>query len=145
MARGDEGAEPPSFGRKARYWVRVHRLVLSITVFVIGIVLTVLAIGYFTPISSASPFTQVNSVTAPNNATNYNLIFVFVGPIVLIVGGYFVGAYYLARQRFEHLMLTKSKAEFLRNLPEVEELLWDLTPADEDRYIAKKTDLRIRR
>jgi hypothetical protein len=42
-------------------------------------------------------------------------------------------------------MVTKSKAEFLRNLPEVEDLLWDLTPADEVRYLDKKAELRIRR
>jgi len=70
---------------------------------------------------------------------------VIVGPIVAIVGAYLVGAYYIARARFEHLMLTKSKAEFLRNLPDLEDLLWDLTPADEQRYIEKKTELRIRR
>ena len=42
-------------------------------------------------------------------------------------------------------MVTKSKAEFLRNLPDLEDLLWDLTPADEQRYIEKKAELRIRR
>ena len=67
------------------------------------------------------------------------------GPIVSIIGGYMVGAYSVARRRFEHLMLTKSKAEFLRNIPELEDLLWDLTPYDEVRYENKRSELRVRR
>jgi hypothetical protein len=42
-------------------------------------------------------------------------------------------------------MVTRSKAEFLRNIPEVEDLLWDLTPEDERRYAQKLSDLRLRR
>jgi hypothetical protein len=140
-----EEREEPSFGRRLRHQFRVYRLIISIVVFVLGIVLITLAVGYFTPISTIAPFTQINSVTGGNNETNYNLVFVIAGPIIFIVGAYFVGAYYLARRRFEHLMDTKSKAEFLRNLPEVEDLLWDLTPHDEDRYAEKKTELHIRR
>src|SRR5271169_6148824 len=145
----EEATESPGpvrtepLGRKLRYFVRSQRFAISILVFAVGILLTTLAIGDFTPLSSSPPFPQINSVTQTPNA-NYNLLFVIAGPIVLIIGGYFVGAYYLARRRFEHLMLTKSKAEFLRNLPEVEDLLWEFTPADEIRYAEKKSDLRIR-
>jgi hypothetical protein len=42
-------------------------------------------------------------------------------------------------------MVTKSKAEFLRNIPELEEILWDLTPIDEVRYETKRAELRVRR
>ncbi len=134
----------PTLGRRLRVGLRVHRAVISIAVLAIGFFLSILALGYFTPLNSASPFSQINQAT-DHNGVNYNLLFVFVGPILIIIGGYLVGAYFWARQRFEHLMLTKSKAEFLRNLPEVEELLWDLTPADELRYDAKLAELRLRR
>ena len=72
-------------------------------------------------------------------------MFVIVGPIIAVVGLYLVGAYHYARRKFEHLMVTKSKAEFLRNIPELEELLWDLTPHDEVRYEDKRAELRVRR
>ncbi|MGI0141006.1 MAG: hypothetical protein ACREBT_07700, partial [Thermoplasmata archaeon] len=62
-----------------------------------------------------------------------------------IIGAYLVGAYLVARRRFEQLMRSRSKAELLRNLPEIEELLWDLTPADQQRYLAKCVEFRIRR
>lgn len=143
MAEDPAPTEP--LGRRLRHLLRTYRIVLSVLVLAAGLVLTSLAIGYFTPVSSTPTFEQINQVTAPSNTTNYNLIFVFAGPIVSIIGAYFVGAYYLARRRFEHLMVTKSKAEFLRNLPEVEDLLWELTPNDERRYADKKIDLRIRR
>ncbi|MGA8276353.1 MAG: DUF3198 domain-containing protein [Thermoplasmata archaeon] len=131
-------------GRRFRHGMRVHRAVVSVVVFVVGVFLSVLALGFFTPLSSLSVFSAINAVTNPSYA-NYNLVFVIVGPIVAILGAYLVGAYYYARRKFEHLMVTKSKAEFLRNIPELEEILWDLTPNDEVRYENKRAELRVRR
>ena len=130
--------------RRFRHGLRTHRAVISIVVLAVGALLTTLAVGFFSPLASSFPFSAINAVTNQPGA-NYNLLFIIVGPIIIIVGGYLVGAYFTARRKFEHLMLTKSKAEFLRNIPEIEKLLWDLTPADEVRYDAKRADLRLRR
>jgi hypothetical protein len=132
-------------GNRLRRSMRTHRAVLSVLVLAVGGFLTVLALGAFTPLMNLPFFVAINAVTAAPNAPNYNLVFVLVGPIVAIVGAYLVGAYYYARRKFEHLMVTKSKAEFLRNIPELEEILWDLTPDDELRYQRKLADLRVRR
>jgi hypothetical protein len=139
--------EKVPFGRRLRHFARAERFLLSALVLAIGILLTVLSVGAFTPLSSWGPFPSIDAATdqSANGGPNYNLVFVVAGPIIVLIGGYLVGAYYAARHRFEHLMLSKSKAEFLRNLPEVEDLLWDLTPADESRYEQKKLELRIRR
>ncbi len=131
-------------GRRFRHGLRTYRAWISVFILAVGVLLTVLAVGYFTPLASAGPFPAINSVTNTTGA-NYNLVFVVVGPIVVIVGGYMVGAYYVARHKFEHLMVTKSKAEFVRNIPELETLLWDLTPDDEVRYEQKRAELRVRR
>jgi Protein of unknown function (DUF3198) len=139
----DEEPKDP-WSRRFRTGMRVHRAIVSIVVFAVGVFLSVLAIGFFTPISNLPAFQSINDVTNQPNA-NYNLVFVILGPIVAILGAYLVGAYYYARRKFEHLMVTKSKAEFLRNIPELEELLWDLTPNDEVRYETKRADLRVRR
>jgi Protein of unknown function (DUF3198) len=136
--------EKVPIGRRLRFGMRAYRALLAVVVFAVGVLLSVLAIGFFTPLSSNAPFSTINSYTNQPNA-DYNLVFVVVGPIVAIVGAYLVGAYYYARRKFEHLMVTKSKAEFLRNIPELEEILWDLTPADEDRYQRKRAELRVRR
>ncbi|MGD0587576.1 MAG: DUF3198 domain-containing protein [Thermoplasmata archaeon] len=136
--------EAVPFGRRLRHGLRTYRAEIAIFVLVVGSLLTVLAAGFFTPLSSEGPFPTINSATNTPDA-NYNLLFAIVGPIVVIVGAYMVGAYFNARRKFEHLMLTKSKAEFLRNIPELEDLLWELTPDDEKRYEAKRGDLKVRR
>jgi hypothetical protein len=132
------------FDRRLREWLRRNRFAISVTVFAAGIFLSVLAAGDFTGLSTVQPFIAINAVTAAPNGANYNLAFVVIGPIVSIVGAVLVGGYLLARRRFEHLMKTKSKAEFLRNLDQIEELLWDLTPADEQRYLDKRSEFRLR-
>ncbi len=138
--------EPPTgaFGRWLRHGIRTYRAEIAVAVLVIGLFLTVLAIGAFTPLSATPPFPTINGLTEQPSA-NYNLVFVVVGPIVVVVGAYLAGTYAVARRRFEHLMLTKSKAEFLRNIPELEDLLWDLTPTDELRYEDRRADLHLKR
>jgi hypothetical protein len=142
MAQNEEPPAPVE--RRLRFFFRSQRFPLSAVVFGAGVLLSILALGDFTPLSQVGVFTAINRATDTPGA-NYNLVFVVVGPIVSIVGAYLVGAYVVARRKFEHLMRTKSKAEFLRNVPEVESILWDLTPKDESRYFQKKADLRIRR
>jgi uncharacterized protein DUF3198 len=134
-----------SGSRRLRQFLRTQRFLLSGIVLAAGAALSALAIGFFTPIGSVQPFISINAVTNQPNGANYNLVFVIVGPIVAIIGAYFVGAYVIARRKFEHLMQTRSKAEFLRNIPELEQLLWELTPHDEERYFEKRVELRVRR
>ena len=136
--------EKVPLGRRLRHGMREYRAAIALFVLGVGALLTVLAVGFFTPLSSVGPFPSINSATNTSSA-NYNLVFVIVGPIVAIVGAYLVGVYFNARHKFEHLMLTKSKAEFLRNIPEIEDLLWDLTPDDEVRYETKRAELKVRR
>ena len=140
-------AEPAPFFQRVRLWLRVHRFVLSALVLGVAIVLVVLALGDFTPLSAVYPFTVLNTYTdrSGSGGQNWNLLFAIVGPILTIIGGYLVAAYVIARRRFEQLMRSKSKAELLRNIPELEGLLWDLTPDDQTRYDQKCADLHIRR
>ena len=140
-------APPPlPWSQRARHWFRVWRFPVSALVFGAGIALSVLAFAAFSPLGSIWPFTAVvAATTAGSNGGNWNLWFVVLGPILGIIGAYLVGVYVVARRRFEELMRSKSKAELLRNIPEMEELLWDLTPRDQDRYVAKCAELRVRR
>jgi hypothetical protein len=135
------------FDRRLRVFVRAQRFFLSLVVLGIGILLTVLAVVDLTPLNQTSAFHGINGLTdqSGSGGPNYDLAFVIMGPIIAIIGAYLVAAYYLSRRKFEHLMLSKSKAEFLRNLPDIEDLLWDLTPKDEVRYEQRKSELRIRR
>ena len=131
----------------ARLWLRTYRSPLAAVVLAVGVALCVLAFASFSPLGSVWPFSTIDYYTnqAGRGGVNYNLAFAIVGPIVLIIGAYLVGAYLVARGRFEQLMRSKSKAEFLRNLPEMEELLWELTPQDHTRYLEKCAEFRVRR
>jgi hypothetical protein len=137
-------ADRVPLSRRFRHGLRTYRAWVSDFILAAGILLTMLAIGFFTPLASWGPFPSINAATNTPSA-NYNLVFAIVGPIIVIAGAYLVGSYYVARAKFEHLMLTKSKAEFLRNIPDLEDLLWELTPQDEVRYENKRAELRVRR
>lgn len=138
---------PPSFALRARHWLRTYRFPLSSLILAVAVVMVILALGDFTPLNTLYPFSVINGYTdqSGNGGENWNLLFVILGPILVIIGGYLVGVYLVARRRFEQLMRSKSKAELLRNISELEELLWDLTPDHQRRYDRKCAELHIRR
>lgn len=124
----------------------------------LGAFLSISAFAAYSPLLYDQPFSSyVPTLLGPDcpanascpanyqsTTTDWILLFVVAGLIIDIVGIYMVAVYLVARKRFEHLIKTKSKAEFVRNLPEVEDLLWDLTPNDEERLVRRKQELRIR-
>ncbi len=150
--------EDVSLVTRLRYYYRVIRFPLGIVVCILGAFLSISAFAAYSPLLYDQPFSSyVPSLLGPDcpaNAscpanyqsatTDWILLFVIAGIIIDIIGIYMVAVYLVARKRFEHLMKTKSKAEFVRNLPEVEDLLWDLTPKDEERLVVRKQELRIR-
>jgi hypothetical protein len=97
MATG--GAEPVPFGRRFRRAMRSGRFPIACVIFAVGAFLSVLALGFFTPLSADSPFTWFNGVTN-SSVGNFNLLFVVLGPILAIVGAYFMGAYLVASVPF---------------------------------------------
>lgn len=159
-ASEDEVQARPSetFTYRFRRFFRSVRFPVSCIILAIGSVLTILAFSAWTPLLTNPAFSSIDvtllgsdcttippcPTVPPSGAVDWTLLFFILGPILILVGLYLVYAYLKARQRFEHLMQTKSKAEFLRNIAEVEDLLWDLTPADEIRLAAKKQELKIR-
>ena len=138
----------PRLGQRFRHGLRTYRYALSLLVLIAGTLMTALALGNFLgPLASTPTFRSINALTdqSGSGGPNYNLAFAVIGPITFIVGAYLVGAYVVARRKFEHLMETRSKAEFLRNIPDLEDTLWELTPGDEQRYLDKRSELKIRR
>ena len=134
---------------RIRYWSLTNRFALSLLVLVVGGILTAIAIAAWTPLISSPLFSGfvpgLKGTDGPSGSgPDWTLAMAIAGPILVIVGGYLAGSYIIARERFEHLMKTRSKAEFLRNVPEVEDLIWDLTPRDHERLIRKKQEFKIR-
>jgi hypothetical protein len=150
--------EEATLTTRLRYFYRKIRFPLGIAVLVLGAFLSISAFAAYSPLLYDQPFSSyvptLLGPDCPQNAscpanyqsatTDWILLFVVSGIIIDIIGIYMVAVYLVARRRFEHLLKTKSKAEFVRNLPEVEDLLWDLTPSDEERLLQRKQELRIR-
>lgn len=123
--------------------LREHRLWLSSIVLGTSIVIFGLALGQFTSLKTDYPFSVINRFTdqTRSGGQNWDLLFAIFWPIPFAVGMYFVSAYLVARRRFELLISSESDAEFLRNVPELERLLSELTPAHEERFRRKYSEL----
>jgi hypothetical protein len=142
----------PTFSARIRRWARTYRFGISLFVLVLGLVLFFLGLFAWTPLASPggplsgleAPLLGADAPSGGGTGPDWTLAMIPGGGLMAAIGGYLAGVYIIARRRFEHLMKTKSKAEFLRNVTEAEDLLWDLTPADEVRLVRKKQDLKIR-
>lgn len=79
-----------------------------------------------------------------NSIGDYNY-WLFIGMVALtIAGGWiFVDAIFKL-QRFKKLIETTSKATFVRNQNEIEELAWKLGPKYQDMVFERKRKFRIR-
>lgn len=139
------------FSTRLRRALRTYRFAISIAVTVVGLALFFIGLFAWTPLGSPDgPLAGLEQpLLGPDGNTgatgpDWTLAMLPGGGLMALIGGYMVGVYVIARRRFEHLMKTKSKAEFLRNVTEAEDLLWDLTPEDEIRLVRKKLELKIR-
>jgi hypothetical protein len=153
------GAPGPDLSSRLKRGARTYRFAISIAVAVIGWAIFFLGLLAYTPIGATGPLSPIEQSLlgggcsgGPNyvngactsTAPNWTLAMLPAGGILGLIGTYLAITYEVARRRFEHLMKTKSKAEFLRNVIEAEDLLWDLTPEDEIRLVRKKQELKIR-
>ena len=76
---------------------------------------------------------------------NYNY-WIFMLMLVLIIGaGWIFGDLFLSLQKFKNLMNTTSKATFVRNLNEIEELAWKLGPIYIEMVAERKHEFRIKK
>jgi hypothetical protein len=158
MSDDEHQEEKQPLSYRARRFIRSIRFPISLVVLIVGAFLGITAFAAYSPLIVDQPFSsyvpQLMGADCPAaytppcpaspTGTDWTLLFIVLGAILIIAGLYLTVSYVLARQRFEHLMKTKSKAEFVRNLPEAEDLLWDLLPKDEIRLAQKKQELRVR-
>lgn len=70
--------------------------------------------------------------------------FALIGGIVAIGGYLYFHDYNKKHKKFEELMDTNSKAAFVRNIVEIEELAVDLGPQYEEEIIDKKNQLKVK-
>ncbi|MFQ5961786.1 MAG: DUF3198 domain-containing protein [Candidatus Methylomirabilales bacterium] len=120
--------------------LREYRLEISSLILVLGIVPTVLVIlnSFF---RDSLPSTVIDLLDAIGNWFVWLLV---VGPLLILVGGwYFVDT--LRKQReFEKLIEVPSKAHFVRNRERLETLTWYLPVEYRRRYREQKKRWKIK-
>ncbi|MFQ5919415.1 MAG: DUF3198 domain-containing protein [Thermoplasmata archaeon] len=120
--------------------LREYRLEISSFVLVLGLVPTVLVIFHF----FLRPFLPSTVIDLLDAIGNWFIWLVVIGPLLILVGGwYFVDT--LRKQReFERLIEVPSKAHFVRNRERLENLTWYLPREYSRRYRAQVKRWKIR-
>ncbi|GEM_PF-617540 len=124
-----------AFARMIRK-LRDLRFEISLLFLVIGVALTIIA--FFSPAGDKTPAFLYGVVSAVGN---WYLWFWVVGPLMVIGSSWYAYDYIKKRRMFENLMNTNSKAKFLENLPDLEDVVWYLKEKDRIRLAQKKKKL----
>lgn len=102
--------------------LREIKLELSYAILALGMLLTLFVIFNYLLLSSL-PQSLVNIVDAVGN---WIVWFVVVGPVLILVGGWYFGDTVRKRREFRKLINVPSKAHFVRNQDRLGELAWYL-------------------
>jgi uncharacterized membrane protein len=118
-----------------------HALIISLLLFIIGIILTLWGIlGVFVYDSlSDSVKDFVDSIG------DWIYWCILAGPLILIAGGWYFFDNLKKRKEFKELMETTSKAKFIRNMDRAEFLAWKLTMDHQKQLMDKKKELHIKK
>lgn len=128
-------------------WTREHVLEISAVTFVVGLVLTLLSyvyrfadapgfLGWYGGALGALPGAEPEG---------YNLWIMIIGTILLLAGGFYFGEQLVLRRRFERLIGTAKKSEFVSNRKEVDQILPRLPPSYRSRVKEKEASFRSTR
>jgi hypothetical protein len=129
-------------------WTRNHMLEIGGILLVLGVVLTVISFSdsFVEPTPAwLSPYHDLVHVTTGDYKGNYNLILFILGPILLLMGGFYFGEQLVLRRRFERLLDTPKKSEFASRRKDLEDLAKRLPSAYNERIDAKEAEFKSKR
>ena len=119
-------------------WTKNHRLELGAVLFLIGLLGTIFAI--VENLDGRAPGWlrwYEDLVRRPEG--NFNLILLIVAPVILIWGAVWLGEQLVYRRRFERLLDTPKKSEFVARRSEIEDVARRLPDGYKER-ISEKED-----
>ncbi|MHB8604986.1 MAG: hypothetical protein ACYDCK_06980 [Thermoplasmatota archaeon] len=120
-----------------------HMLEISAAVLVIGIVLTFLSWAWKFGDGPTWLTWYGNRVTV--NGQDFNLYLVLLAPLVLLGGAFYFGEQIVLRRRFERLLDTPKKSEFLTNKKDLVELSRRLPDEFSDKIDMKESEFKSKR
>jgi len=129
---------------RIRYFVRDWMHVLAGTLFALSLIMTVLGvIGIMTPYRDLDP--PLKDIIKPlQEPERYDICMGLGGSFLLLVSAYYFFVNLYRRWKFNRLFDIDSKAKFLGNLNELEELAWNLSTKHEMMVEEKKREFKIR-
>lgn len=103
-------------------FLREARFEISYMLFALGGLLTLLVVFHYL-LQDRLPQTILDIVLAIGN---WIVWFVVVGPLLLLLGGFYFLDFIRKRREFDRLLTVPSKARFVRDQDRLEELAWYL-------------------
>lgn len=76
---------------------------------------------------------------------NLDICILGLGVLAMMFAGWYFGDGYYKRRKFEELMDTDSKAQFIDDLDEIEELAYKISSHHEELVYEKKRELKVKR
>ena len=117
-------------------------LEIGAIVTILGLVATAVAYvwKYLAPTWLASYGTMVNRPEG-----DYNVILLLAGPLLLIIGGFYLGEQLVLRRRFDKMLDTPKKSEFSSRRKDLEDLSKRLPDAYSKKISAKENEFASKR
>ncbi len=120
-----------------------YRLELSSFVCAVSVFLTLVGItGVFFDDGLPSYLMPLEDLAAPFGSWAYWLV--VGGPLLLVGGGWWLYDYFKKTRSLSRLIVTPSKAKFVRNLDEIEYLAWSLPKRFEVQVLDKKREFNLK-
>ena len=110
----------------------------------VGVVLTVISFTYSFVHPTPGWLASYRSLVARSEG-DYNLILFILGPILLIMGGFYFGEQLVLRRRFERLLDTPKKSEFASRRKDLEDLSKRLPTSFSEKIEAKESEFKSKR
>ena len=129
-------------------WTRNHMLEIGGALLAVGLILTVISFTY--AFADATPswlawYADLVRVDSGTFEGNYNTFVFILGPILLIMGGFYFGEQVVLRRRFERLIDTPKRSEFTSRRRDLEDLAARLPEGYASRIETKEGEFRTKR
>ncbi|HUR70315.1 MAG TPA: hypothetical protein VM370_13805 [Candidatus Thermoplasmatota archaeon] len=125
-------------------WTKNHMLELGFVLGIVGLIGSIIAFTYKYAKSTPSWLDWYGNLVARPEG-DYNLILFIVAPILLIWGAFWVGEQLVLRRRFERMLDTPKKSEFVSRRSDIEDLLKRLPDGYKQRMKEKESEFVSRR
>lgn len=129
-------------------WTKNHRLEIGVILLIVGLALTAVSWTYsfaWDRFTATPEWLASYDALVYRDGADYNLILLIGGPIVLIMGIYYVGEQIVFRRRFERLIDTPKRSEFATRRRDLEEISRKLPDSFGERIRQKESEFVSKR